>query len=308
MHAAHRQSGLSLLPLPRESSVRSGNRGAMTDNILSAFDTYQQAKGLAVATIRNRKSIIRQYAGDIIAATTRDLRAFLARPGISAATRRTNLNCLRTFFAFLVLDGYRDDNPTDRLDPVRVPRDLPRPFTVEQIDAMLTSGAYRKTRAMILLGYYQGLRVSQIAAIHRDDIDLLAGTLRTVAKGSVDLILPLHPVIRALTETMPSGLWFPARRGLPGHIHSSAVTNLVRDAKLRAGITDPRLTAHSLRHSYGTHLLEHGVDVRVVQELMGHADISTTMIYTRVSDQQRRAGILSLPSRSVPKHSGRLAA
>ena len=280
----------------------------MTDDVLTAFDTYQRGKGLAPTTIRNRVSILRQLGTDPLTATTHQLRAFIGRLGISAASRRTNLNCLRAFYAFLVLDGYRDDNPTDRIDSVRVPRDLPRPFSVEQIDALLTSGAYRRTRAMILLGYYQGLRVSQIAAVRGDDIDLLAGTLTTIGKGSLNLVLPLHTVIRDLADTMPRGHWFPARRGIPGHVKPSSVTELVHKAKLRAGITDPKLTAHSLRHSYATHMLEHGVDVRVVQELLGHANLSTTQIYTRVSDLQRRAGILALPARPVPDRSGRLAA
>lgn len=280
----------------------------MPATLRTDFTIYQTSRGLAATTIRNRASILRQLHADPLTVTTRDIRDFLARPGITASSRRTNLNALRAFFTFLQEDGYRDDNPTERLRPVKVPRDLPRPFTWEQIEKMLTSGAYRRTRAMILLGYYQGLRVSQIAAVRGADIDPLAGTFSTVAKGSVRLVLPLHPMIADLAKTMPFGWWFPARRGTVGHMHSSAVTNLIRRAKLRARISDPRLTAHSLRHSYATHLLEHGVDVRVVQELMGHADISTTMVYTRVSDQQRRAGIMALPTHDVPVHSGRLAA
>lgn len=277
--------------------------------ILDDFTTYQTAKGLSPKTIQNRLSILRMWLTrvDPLTASTNDVRRFLARP-IAASSKRINLHALRAFYQFLIEDGYLDADPTARVASVKVPRTMPRPFSWEQIDAMLRSGAYRRTRAMILLGYYQGLRVSQISALHGDDIDLLAGTLRTIAKGNVELVLPLHPMIRELAATMPRGWWFPARSGRPGHISPSAVTELVHKAKVRAGITDPKLTAHSLRHSYGTHLLENGVDVRVVQELMGHANLATTQIYTRVSDIQRRAGISALPSRAVPEHSGRLAA
>lgn len=285
------------------------NSYPMTDELIDAFSTYQRANGLAHNTIRNRASIIRHFTTryDPLTATRQDVRAFLARP-IKASSKRINLHALRAFYAFLIEDGYRDDDPTVKAAKVHVPRNLPRPFSWEQIHAMLATGAYRRTRVMILLGYYQGLRVSQIAAVKGDDIDLLSGTIRTTAKGSVELILPLHPVVRELAESMPRGWWFPARKANSGHIAPSSVSDLVRRAKLRAGITDPELTAHSLRHSYGTHLLENGVDVRVVQELMGHANLATTQIYTRVSDIQRRAGINALPSREVPAHSGRLAA
>nr|WP_274635517.1 tyrosine-type recombinase/integrase [Microbacterium bovistercoris] len=281
----------------------------MTTDILDAFDTYQLAKGLATTTVKNRRSIVRNWARcvDPLTATRGDVRSFLARP-IKASSKRINLHALRAFHSFLLDDGYRGDDPTVNVHSVKVPRSLPRPFSWEQIDAMLRTGAYRRTRAMILLGYYQGLRVSQIAAVAGSDIDLLSGTIRTTAKGSVELILPLHPMIRELAAAMPTGWWFPARKGHTGHIQPSSVSDLVRRAKLRAGIPDPELTAHSLRHSYGTHLLENGVDVRVVQELMGHANLATTQIYTRVSDHQRRAGILALPAHQVPDQSGRLAA
>jgi integrase/recombinase XerD len=187
-----------------------------------------------------------------------------------------------------------------------VPRARPRPFTVEQIQRMLTGGAYGRTRAMILLGFYQGFRVSQIARVRGEDIDLVDMTIQTVGKGSKVATLPLHPVVAELARLMPRrGWWFPARGGREGHVRPSSVSDLVKDAKVRAGITDPRLTAHSLRHAFGTELAEHGVDIRVIQELMMHADLSTTQIYTGVSEGRKAAGVASLPSGAVPQRSGR---
>lgn len=278
--------------------------------VINAFTTYEHSRALAPTTIRNRLSIIGQLGlnCDPVHADLTQLRTFVGKPGLTASTRRIYIHALRAFYHFLVNDGYRDDDPTLRIENIHVPRNLPRPFTWEQIQAMLESGAYRRTRCMILLGYYQGLRVSQIAAVHSDDIDLRDATLHTVAKGQVSLTLPLHTVLQDLAPTMPQGFWFPRRDRTEGHMNTSSVTDLIRRAKLRAGITDPRLTAHSLRHSYGTHLLEAGVDIRVVQELMGHANISTTQVYTRVSDVQRRAGINALPAHVPPAHSGRIAA
>ena len=283
------------------------------DVALNYFADYQRAAGLAETTIRNRASLVRtlrsssgkQY-DDI---TLADLRRHLGRPGISAGTRRTERGAIVAFFRFLLEDDFRDDDPTVKLKPVTAPKGTPRPFTREQIDAMLASGAYAKTRAMILVGYYQGFRVSQIAAVHGLDIDVMTNTIRTVGKGSKERRLPLHPVIADLAKTMPAdGWWFPARAGRDGHITGHAVTCLITRAKLRAGITDPKLTPHSLRHAFGTDLVEADVDIRVVQELMMHESLSTTQIYTGVSERRKRAGIHTLPVREIARQSGRRAA
>lgn len=285
----------------------------INEGILAAFDEYQGSIGLAENTIRNRRSILATLGASMSVpleeATTSDIRRALSRRDIEPGTRRTYRGAYVAFFTFLVDDGWREDNPTARVKPVVAPKGTPRPFSQEQVDAMLTSGAYRRTRAMILLGYYQGFRVSQIARVHGDDIDELAETIATIGKGNKPGLLPLHPVVRELALIMPSDdWWFPARRGRAGHVSSSSVTDLITRAKLRAGITDERLTPHSLRHSFGTHLVDAGTDIRVVQELMMHASLSTTQIYTGVSEQLKRAGIAALPARPVPLRSGRSTA
>lgn len=283
---------------------------SMDDEVLGAFAAYQRAQDLAENTIRNRASILRTLRATIdtslVDATVTQLRTFQGREGIKPGSRRTCRNALTAFYTFLVEDGYRDDNPAARLPVVRAPKGTARPFTPEQVDAMLESGAYARTRAMILLGYYQGFRVSSIAAVHGHDIDLLAGTIRSVVKGDKPLSFPLHPVIAELSRLMPADdWWFPARAGHTGHIHSSSVTNLITRAKHRAGITDPQLTPHSLRHSFGTDLVDHEIDIRVVQELMGHGSVATTEIYTRVSAKRKRDAIHVLPPRAIPHRSGR---
>lgn len=283
---------------------------ATDTDLYAAFADYQRGKGLAATTIRNRASILHsltRHAGvPLMDVDTWQIRGFLGRDGVSAGTRHTERGAILAFYSFLKKDSIRTDNPAKKVAKVRVQRGTPRPFTSEQVDAMLTSGAYRRTRAMILLGYYQGFRVSSIAAVHGHDIDLVSGTIRTIGKGGKDRTLPLHPMIRELAATMPAdGWWFPARRGEDGHVTGHAVTDLITKAKHRAGITDPRLTPHSLRHGFGTDLVEEGVDIRVVQELMMHESLSTTQIYTGVSARRKREGIETLPRRELPTHSGR---
>lgn len=302
----------SVVPFQRRYSSRpEGPSQEMPDiHSLEVFAAYQRGKNLAENTIRNRHSILtnlRSSTGKtLFVVTVHDLRLFVGRKGLAAGSRRTVRNALISYFRFALEEGYRDDDPSVRLDAVHVPKGEPRPFSQAQIDAMLVSGAYRKTRAMILLGYYQGFRVSSIAAVHGHDIDLSETTIRTVGKGGKIRTVPLHPVIAELALTMPRDeWWFPARKGQPGHIKPGAVTNLITKAKKRAGILDPELTPHSLRHAFGTDLVEADVDIRVVQELMMHESLSTTQIYTGVSERRKRDGINALPVREIPLHSGR---
>lgn len=282
------------------------------DEALDDFTAEQRSRNLSPETIRTYRSILdtlRHDIGDLVNATPRQLRLFQGRDGITPGTRRVNRAVLVGFYRFLRLEGYRTDDPSERLATVKVPRAEPRPLSPGQVDAMLHSGAYRRTRAMILIGYYQGFRVSQIARVQASDLDLTAGTILTTGKGNKTRSLPLHPVIAELAATMPrDGYWFPARHGRTGHVSGHSVTDLISRAIRRAGITDPGLTPHSLRHSFGSDLVDGGVDIRVVQELMMHESLATTQIYTRVSERLKREGIVTLPTRDIPSQSGRRAA
>jgi site-specific recombinase XerD len=188
----------------------------------------------------------------------------------------------------------------ERLPTVKAPRRKPRPYSAEQIGALLDSGGYTKTRAMIKLGFYQGFRAGEIAAVHGHDIDLDANTITVVGKADKRATMPLHAEIRTLALTMPrDDWWFPARNGAAGHIHSRSVSDLLRRAKERAGITNERLTGHSLRHSYGTELVRAGVDLRTVQELMRHESLATTQLYTAIGAEQMRDGLDRLARRDT---------
>jgi site-specific recombinase XerD len=284
----------------------------MTHDLLTQFADYQRGKGLMPRTIANRDYMLRALERGTETRLERinihDLRAWMGR-GISKTSMQTERNCFQAFFRFLVEDELRTDDPTERLAKIRAPRARPRPFTLDQIDGMLHSGAYRKTRAMILLARYQGFRASEVAAAHGDDFDLESGLLQVMGKGGKRSVLPLHPVIAELALTMPrDSWWFPARKSNDGHIHSKSVSDLMRKAKNRTGIKNERLTGHSLRHSYGTDLVRAGVDLRTVQELMRHESLATTQIYTLIDDEQMRAGLTLLPGSVIPEHSGRKAA
>ena len=280
--------------------------------MLAEFTTYQRAKGLSPRTIENRDYMLRALARSCNqtpeAITIRELRQQLGR-GVSRGTMQTERDCYRAFFAFMAEEKLRTDDPAERLPRIRAPRGRPRPYSAEQVDRLLNTGSYRRTRVMILLAYYQGFRASEVAAVHGHDIDIDEGTIRVKGKGGKVVILPFHPTIAEAAQGMPQGdWWFRARAGRDGHIHPRSVYDLMTRAKQRAGIVEPKLTGHSLRHAYGTDLVRSGVDLRTVQELMRHESLATTQIYTLITDEQMRDGILRLVPREMPTHSGRLAA
>lgn len=280
--------------------------------LLEAFADYQRAGNRAKRTIKTRASILRGLAKrqntTLLEATVFHLRRDLGRDGIAASTKASTRGVFLVFYGFLHGEGLRDDNPALRLSVVKVPPHRPRPYTQEQIDLLLSTGAYRRTRAMILLAAYQGLRASEIARVHADDVDLTSGTIKVLGKGGRTDYLPLHPTIRDLAPMMGEEWWFPARRGAEGHIRGQSVSDLLTHARKRAGIVDTRLTGHSLRHAFGTELVRGGANIRAVQELMRHSSLQTTQRYTEVLDEDRIEALSVLPSRSIPARSGRRAA
>jgi integrase/recombinase XerD len=290
----------------------------MTSTILADFAAFQRAKGLSPRTIENREYMLRalerRSGVALLEVGLRDLRAQLGREvaagrPLARGTMQSERDCYRAFFRFLLEEEYRTDDPSERLAPVRAPRGEPRPYSDAQIDALLASGSYHRTRVMILLGCYQGFRVGTIARVHGNDVDLEEGTIRAVGKGGKVRVLPLHPLVAEIAASMPADdWWFPARRGAGGPIKSRSVSDLITRAKKRAGIVEEKLTPHSLRHSFGTNLVGGGVDLRTVQELMMHGSLATTQIYTGINSAQKQQGIRQLPSRVVPVHSGRKAA
>lgn len=284
----------------------------MNDNdLLEAFADYQRAGNRAPRTITTRASILRAFAArqevELLAATVFHMRRDIGREGIAPSTRATTRGTFLAFYGFIHAEGLRSDNPALRLPIVKVPPHRPRPYTQEQIDRLLSTGAYKRTRAMILLAAYQGLRASEVAAVHSDDVDLTSGTLKVLGKGGRTDYLPLHDVIRDLAGTMGEGWWFPARAGREGHIKGQSVSDLLTDARERAGIVDKSLTGHSLRHAFGTELVRRQANIRAVQELMRHSSLQTTQRYTQVLDEDRRSALAVLPTRPIPARSGRSA-
>jgi integrase/recombinase XerD len=212
------------------------------------------------------------------------------------------LAAVRSFHRFLVMEGEAGADPAEGVARPKVPRNLPRPLSVDEVAALVAAPGddgpvALRDGAILETLYGAGLRISELVALDVDDVDLEEGSVRAVGKGSKERIVPLgRYAVRALqaylTRSRPAlagprtrGALFLNTRG--GRLTRQGCTNIIKATARRAGIRK-RVTPHMLRHSFATHLLEGGADVRVVQELLGHASLATTQIYTLVTKDRLR--------------------
>ena len=221
---------------------------------------------------------------------------------VSPRTMARRIVALRSFFRFLLLDGYLSQDPTETLEAPRIWRSLPSYLTAEQVEELLALPDVARplglrNRAMLEVLYASGLRVSELVNLKIQDVRLDLGILRTMGKGSKERLVPVGDSARDWVERYlaQSRVHLARRRALTPILFLSqkggAMTrqnfwNIVRGFASQLGVS--KLSPHVLRHSFATHLLEHGADLRAVQLMLGHADISTTQIYTHVTRERLR--------------------
>ena len=275
-----------------------------------AWLNAQRANGVAATTLVERMRVLTRFSewlerppGD---AETDEVSDWFARhyDAWGPATRASYYGHLVAFYRWQIETERRDDNPMDRIKRPKVPRTAPRPVPDEHMPRLLAAANRRRTRAMILLGALAGLRVSEIAQVRGEHVDVLGASLRVKGKGGVVAEIALHPMLAELAVTMPRrGPWFPTRvgnRSGKDHILGRSVSTLISGAMRRAGVPG---TPHSLRHWFATTLLDDGADLRTVQELLRHASLATTQIYTRVRPQRKADAVGRLdPWRSQHGH------
>ena len=229
------------------------------------------------------------------AATVHGYIAGLGAAGLSARTAARRLSCLRQFHRFLLGQGVRTDDPTQTLESPRQPRSLPKYLTEAEIGALVAAAAAREGRAGLVavaaleLLYATGLRVSELLALRRTALAAGAGMLAVRGKGGRERLVPLGGAARAAAAAVIEGATSPWL--FPGRDKRRAMTRqgfalLLKPLAIAAGIDPARVSPHVLRHSFASHMLAHGADLRSLQMLLGHADISTTQIYTHVQPER----------------------
>ncbi|MDQ3287885.1 MAG: site-specific tyrosine recombinase XerD [Pseudomonadota bacterium] len=230
-----------------------------------------------------------------------DYLAWRARQDYSPRSNARLMSALRAFFALSVRRGGRSDDPTALLEPPKLPRSLPKALPEKQIEALLDAPDTSlpiglRDRAMLELMYACGLRVSELVNLPATAVNLRQGVLRVSGKGGRERLVPLgeeaqHWLERYLAQARPQlagkralAPLFLGPRGEPPS--RQQFWTLVKKYAVQAGIDPGRVSPHGLRHSFATHLLNHGADLRALQMLLGHSSLSTTQIYTLVAREQ----------------------
>jgi len=237
--------------------------------------------------------------------TTEELERWVAElraAGLSPATIARRIASLRSLFRHLVLIGTVSENPAAELELPRRIRKLPRTLSPGEAERLIDAAAGTtpralRDRALVELLYGAGLRVSEAASLDRAGVDLDQRLVRTIGKGGKERVVPVgRQAVEALRRYLARGRPHLDRRHRPelflnaqgGPLTRAGAFLILRRLAAKAGLEPERVHPHLLRHSFATHLLEGGADLRSVQEMLGHADLSTTELYTHVTDRRRR--------------------
>jgi tyrosine recombinase XerC len=283
------------------------------DSLLDSYRQHLQGRNLSPYTIRNYLSdlshflqFLQEEALSLQTLSRQAFRHYLARlsqDGVAPASIARKVSTIRTFLRFLVQEGHLEHDPLSGVRGPKRPRRLPAYLSPEQVTALIeaASGASPgelRDRALLELLYACGLRVSEVTGLDVGDVDLLEGIARVRGKGGKErLVLMGRPAVQALRRYLRDGR--PALLRQPYHqalflnmrdgqrLSARSVQAIVRRYAQRAGI-DRRVWPHLLRHTFATHMLDGGADLRVVQELLGHASPTSTQIYMHVTQEHQR--------------------
>ena len=240
--------------------------------------------------------------------TVRGFLADLAADGLAARTQARKLSAVRQFHGFLLLEGYRADDPTSTVDAPRLGRPLPKVLQFEEVGALLAAAAevegWRGARMSALLEilYATGLRVSELVGLRLSSLSRDGRIVTVRGKGGKERIVPLSPDARTLLQEWlvlrdaaeegartkgqaASRFLFPTQ-SKAGHMTRHRFYLLIKEIAVVAGISPAKVSPHKLRHAFATHLLANGADLRAIQTLLGHADVATTEIYTHVLEKR----------------------
>lgn len=288
----------------------------LSDDSRLAIDRFLDAiwaeRGLSNNTLKAYRADLSALSAHLILrkinlvnATRADIFEYIAlRVDDGAKPRSTarQLSSFRRFFRYLLLEGAITDDPTSQIDSPKIGRSLPQSLTEGDVELLLAAPDVsqrlgHRDRTMLEVLYATGVRVSELINLRVSQVNLNQGVLRVVGKGDRERLTPLGdeaqdwikdfiagPRAEILQERQTAYL-FPTRRGM--QMSRQAFWYLIKRYAQKAGITKP-LSPHTLRHAFATHLLNHGADLRVVQLLLGHSDISTTQIYTHVARERMK--------------------
>ena len=292
---------------------RSESARTATDPAVTRFlDAVWMERGLSTNTLaayRADLTALSRWLADrdvpILRTSRSDLLGFIAwRVEAGARPRSTarQLSSFRRFFRYLVREGVIRDDPTAQIAMPKIGRSLPKSLSEEEVEALLSAPLVsdplgHRDRTMLEVLYATGLRVSELVSLKYNAVNLNQGVIRVLGKGNRERLIPLgEEAVRWLQEFIvgaraeilldrTTDYLFPTRRG--DRMTRQAFWHIIKRYARKSSI-DKELSPHTLRHAFATHLLNHGADLRVVQMLLGHSDLSTTQIYTHVARERMK--------------------
>ena len=298
---------------PLSVAAKPGGGGAATPYLETYLTTLRAERNLSANTLRNYRTDLTHFLqwweragdGDYLGVTRPGFRQYLAAldaDGVARGSVARKVSTVHSFYRYLVREGVLAADPLRELKPPRKPKTLPRILSAAEIGALLnapdvSTDTGARDRAILELLYAAGVRVRELTGLDVSGVDLDELTLRVTGKGNKQRLVlfgePAEQALRTYLKTArPRLARKPGQTALflnrdGGRLSPRAVELLVRKYALAAGI-DQRAYPHLLRHSFATHLLDGGADVRIVQELLGHSSAATTQIYTHVTEQRQR--------------------
>jgi len=283
----------------------------MNDAIIDTYlDAIWMEKGLSENTLASYRRDLQAFASwletrsvPLTAVTPADIQGFLAhrlQKGISARSTSRFLSSLRGFYQYLLRERQVQEDPTLLIESPKLPKPLPKSLTEDDVEALLAAPDVAtvlglRDRAMLELLYACGLRVSELVGLRMSSLGMNQGVVRVTGKGGKERLIPMGEeamrwIARYLKESRPALLasgsddvLFPSQRSQ--QMTRQTFWHRIKRYAVEAGIRKP-LSPHTLRHAFATHLINHGADLRAVQLLLGHSDLSTTQIYTHVARQR----------------------
>jgi integrase/recombinase XerD len=264
--------------------------------------------------LADAEAFLKGRGRDLSDASAEDIEAYFAdlgARGMSAATASRRRAAVRQFYRFVLGEGWRKDDPSRRVDAPKKGRPLPKVLSREEVERLIAAAGARDGAGGVRLGcmveliYASGLRVSELLSLSLSALARDPAFLIVKGKGGKERLAPLNATarvaVKAYLETRPVFLpkgdkanpWLFPSRGAGGRLTTRRFAQLLNEAASGAGLDPERVSPHVLRHAFATHLLEGGADLRVVQTLLGHADIATTQIYTHVAEDRLREVVRS---------------
>ena len=283
---------------------------ALPELIVTYIDTMWLEKGLSKNTLASYQRDLKclsLWLSDqklhLCSVSNSQLMAYLSdrsQSGVKPSSLARNLSSIKGFYQYLLRENYIEANPAALIEAPKQGRPIPKSLTEADVEALLAAPNVAtdiglRDRAMLELLYACGLRVSELVELDMTQLNLSAGVVKVFGKGSKERLVPVGEIAQdwlqkyikqarpQLLKVASTGVLFPSNRGQ--HMTRQTFWHRIKQHGLTAGIHKP-LSPHVIRHAFATHLLNHGADLRVIQMLLGHSDLSTTQIYTHVATQR----------------------